>query len=90
MQELRAGLRQNSISRPTADPPAKEVPTLNAFAPRFIDGKRGPTGRKPGGIAQKETVLPVPLLPHLGAKRLDAISTPKTCNSSSTHCATRR
>jgi integrase len=45
------------------------------FAPRFIDGHARANRQKPGGIAQKETVLRVHLLPSLGGRRLDAITT---------------
>jgi integrase len=51
------------------------VPTLEEFAPRFIDGHARANRQKPGGIAHKELVLRVHLLPHLGSKRLDTIST---------------
>lgn len=53
--------------------PPREVPTLREFAPRFIDGHARANQQKPGGIAQKELVLRVHLIPHLGQKRLDAI-----------------
>jgi len=52
----------------------KEVPTLEAFAPRFIEGYATANRQKPSGIAAKETILKVHLLPRLGAKRLDAIT----------------
>ena len=55
--------------------PKKEVPTLREFTSRFIDGHARANQHKPGGIAQKETVLRVHLIPRLGAKRLDAICT---------------
>lgn len=52
----------------------KEVPTLEQFAPRFMDGHARANQLKPSGIAHKELVLKNHLLPALGAKRLDAIS----------------
>lgn len=52
----------------------KEVPTFETFVPRFLDGHARANRQKPGGIAQKETVLRVHLVPQLGNKRLDAIS----------------
>jgi integrase len=52
----------------------KEVPTLNEFAPRFLDGYATANRQKPSGIAAKETVLRIHLLPRLGAKRLDEIT----------------
>jgi integrase len=51
----------------------KEVPTLTAFAPRFMTGHSRANRQKPSGIASKEMILRVYLLPALGHKRLDAI-----------------
>ncbi|MGB7220094.1 MAG: tyrosine-type recombinase/integrase [Vicinamibacterales bacterium] len=51
----------------------KEVPTLEEFAPRFIDGHARANRQKPSGIAAKETILKVHLVPLLGTKKLDAI-----------------
>jgi integrase len=53
----------------------KEVPTLEAFVPRFIDGHARANRHKPAGIAQKESALRVHLIPRLGHKRLDTITT---------------
>jgi integrase len=55
--------------------PKKEVPTLQEFAPRFLDGHDRANRHKPSGIAAKETILNVHLVPVLGTKRLDAITT---------------
>jgi hypothetical protein len=52
----------------------KEVPTLEQFAPRFIEGHAKANRHQPEGIAQKEQVLRIHLLPQLGEKRLDAIT----------------
>ncbi len=52
----------------------KEVPTLEAFAPRFIDGYARANRHKPSGIAAKETILRVHLIPQLGTKELDRIT----------------
>ena len=52
----------------------KEVPTLEEFAPRFIDSYARANKQKPSGIAAKETILRVHLLPMLGAKQLDQIT----------------
>jgi integrase len=57
---------------PTLD---KEVPTLEQFAPRFLDGHARANRQKPSGIAAKELILRVHLIPQLGRKRLDAITT---------------
>jgi integrase len=51
------------------------VPTLEEFAPRFLDGHARANRQKPSGIAAKETILNVHLIPLLGSKRLDAITT---------------
>ena len=52
----------------------KEVPTLEQFTPRFMEGHARANRQKPSGIAAKETILNVHLVPLLGAKRLDEIS----------------
>ena len=52
----------------------KEVPTLEAFAPRFVDGYARANRQKPSGIAAKELILRVHLVPVLGNRRLDAIT----------------
>ena len=54
--------------------PKKEVPTLEQFAPRFLDGHARANRQKPSGIAAKEMILRVHLVPFLGAKRLDAVT----------------
>lgn len=59
-------------------PVRKEVqttPTLKEFASRFLEGYAKANRLKPSGIAAKDTVLRVHLVPHLGDKRLDAITT---------------
>ncbi len=57
-------------------PPAtqREVPTLEAFAPRFVDGHARANRHKPSGINSIESILKWHLIPALGPKRLDAIS----------------
>jgi integrase len=52
----------------------KEVPTLEVFAPRFVDGHARANRHKPSGIAATESIVRWHLLPVLGAKRLDAIT----------------
>jgi integrase len=54
--------------------PKKEVQTLQEFASRFIDGYARANRQKPSGIAAKQTILDVHLIPTLGAKQLDAIT----------------
>jgi integrase len=51
-----------------------EVPTLEAFAPRFVDGHARANRHKPSGIATIESILKWQLVPTLGPKRLDAIT----------------
>jgi hypothetical protein len=53
----------------------KEIPTLREFGDRFIDGYAKANRLKPSGIASKRSVLRIHLVPHLGEKRLDQIST---------------
>src|ERR1700730_9470017 len=48
----------------------KEVPTLQAFAPRFIDGHARANRLKPSGIAAKEVIVRVHLVPLLGKRTL--------------------
>ena len=55
--------------------PKKEVPTLNDFAPRFVEGHARANQHKASGVHAKELILRVHLLPALGEKRLDAICT---------------
>jgi integrase len=55
--------------------PPKEVPTLAEFQDRFLDGYARANRQKPSGIAAKETILQVHLVPLLGPKPLDRITT---------------
>ncbi len=52
----------------------KEVPTLEAFAPRFIEGYARANRQKPSGVAAKESILRLHLVPELGSRTLDTIS----------------
>jgi hypothetical protein len=52
----------------------KEVPTFEAFAPRFVDGHARANRHKPSGINSVESILKWHLIPALGANGLDAIS----------------
>jgi integrase len=52
----------------------REVPTLETFAPRFVDGHPRANRHKPSGINAVESILRWHLVPALGSKRLDAIS----------------
>ena len=59
---------------PQDNAPPKEVPTLREFALRFLDGDARADRQKPSGVAAKEMILRVHLVPVLGHKRLDAIT----------------
>jgi hypothetical protein len=50
------------------------VPTLEAFAPRFIEGYARANRQKPSGVAAKESILRLHLVPELGSRTLDTIS----------------
>jgi hypothetical protein len=65
--------QQLTHSQPKDDD-RKEVPTLEAFWPRFLDGYARANRQKPSGIAAKETIGIVHLIPILGKKRLDQIT----------------
>jgi integrase len=58
---------------PPKDHPCKEVPTLQEFAPRFVDGHARANRQKPSGIASKTSILRLYLIPAFGRRRLDAI-----------------
>ena len=58
---------------PAQHTPRKEVPTLRAFAPRFLDAHSRANRQKPSGIAAKEMILRVHLLPSWGHRKLDTI-----------------
>ena len=60
---------------PTTAATTKEVPTLEEFWPRFLDGYARANRQKPSGIAAKETIGKLHLIPILGSKTLDAITT---------------
>ena len=68
--------RERALLSASKPPPQrrKEVPTLRAFAPRFLEGHVEANRQKPSSIAATESILRVHLVPVLGAKRLDAIS----------------
>lgn len=53
--------------------PRKEAPTLDQFAPRFLDGYARANRQKASGVAAKEMIIRVHLSPALGDRRLDTI-----------------
>ena len=67
--------REQHLLRHGPDKPRKEVPTLEAFAPRFIDDYAIANRQKPSGIAAKRTILSLHLVATMGVKRLDTITT---------------
>ena len=67
--------RERHLLRSGPPQHTKEVPTLEVFAPTFLDGHARANRQKPSGIAAKETILQRHLIPMLGRSRLDAITT---------------
>jgi hypothetical protein len=67
--------RERHLLQNGPDQPKKEVPTLEGFAARFLNEHARANRQKPSGIAAKDTILRVHLVPRLGSKRLDAITT---------------
>jgi hypothetical protein len=57
------------------EPQEREVPTFSAFAERFLNGYARANRLKPSGVAAKELILRVHLVPALGPTGLDAITT---------------
>jgi integrase len=55
--------------------PKKEALTVKEFWPRFLESHARANRQKPSGIAAKEMIARVHLLPRLGDQPLDAIST---------------
>jgi integrase len=66
-------LFQRLVEPALVSSPRKEVPTLQEFAPRFVDGHARANRQKPSGIAAKTAILRLYLIPAFGRKRLDAI-----------------
>lgn len=66
--------RERELVRHGPAPAKRDVPTLAEFMPRFLDGYARANRQKPSGIAAKETILRIHLVPALGRKHLDQIS----------------
>ncbi len=65
--------RETALMRPIVLPePKKEVPTLEEFAPRFLDGHARANRQKPSGIVSKESILHHHLIPPRVARRRPA------------------
>ena len=74
--EDRERLWYQVLTRPRSPEKQKEeVPTLREFWPRFLEGHARANRQKPSGIASKEMIARVYLLPLLGDRPLDGIST---------------
>ena len=71
--EARERVLFERLLSPPKDQPRKEVPTLQEFAPRFVDGHARANRQKPSGIASKTMILRLYLIPAFGRRRLDAI-----------------
>ena len=71
--EARERVLFERLLAPSQDHPRKEVPTLQEFAPRFVDGHARANRQKPSGIASKTMILRLHLIPAFGRRRLDAI-----------------
>jgi integrase len=58
------------------EPPKRrrEVPTLEEFVPRFLDGYARANRQKPSTVYAKESILRIHLMPLLGTRKLDAIT----------------
>jgi integrase len=63
------------IQPKTKEEVKREVPTLKEFWPRFLEGHARANRQKPSGIAAKEMIARVHLIPLLGDLALDTIST---------------
>ena len=61
--------------KPVQKEAIQQIPTLNEFALRFLDGYAKANRLKPSGIASKETVMRVHLVKAFGNMRLDEITT---------------
>src|SRR5262245_48168295 len=63
--------RERHLLQHGPERPKREVPTLEEFATRFLKDYAAANQQKPSGIASKETILRVHLIPALGVRRLD-------------------
>jgi integrase len=67
-------LARGKLAPPDEERLPGQVPTLEAFHPRFIEEHCRAERHKPSGIARKESVFRVHLLPMLGATKLNQIT----------------
>ncbi len=66
--------RERHLLQHGPEPEKKEVPTLEEFALKFLEGYASADRHKPSGVASKETILRIHLIPFLGSQKLDAIT----------------
>ena len=69
-----AEARERHVLKHGIPQPTKEVPTLEEFWSQFLDGYARAEQQKPSGIAAKETIGRVHLLPRFGPRQLDSIT----------------
>jgi hypothetical protein len=74
-EQRAANLIEKGKEVPAEKEVVKEIPTVEAFAPRFIEKYAKAERQKPSGISTKECLLRVHILPALGDKRLDEVMT---------------
>ncbi len=59
---------------PEQRPERKEVPTLEEFAPRFLENYARANRQKPSTVASKQSIIGFHLVPLVGQKHLDGIA----------------
>jgi integrase len=67
--------RERQLLKPGRPRPKTQVPTLAEFAPVFLEGYAVANRQKPSSVAAKQGILDQHLIPLLGARPLDRIST---------------
>ena len=60
--------RERHLLQHGPEPAKKEAPTLEEFAPKFLDGYANADRHKPSGVASKESILRIHLIPVLGSR----------------------
>ena len=69
--------RERHLLQHGSEPEKKEAPTLKEFAPKFLESYAQADRHKPSGIASKESILRIHLIPFFGTQKLDAITNAK-------------
>ncbi len=64
------------LTKPKEQPQenGREVPTLEEFAPRFLENHSRANRQKPSTVSSKESIIRVHLVPLVGQKELDGIT----------------